>query len=308
MDSDGKLRRALLSVVGNDGQTRFSLGTQLALHYLQERGIQLEPLNGNSYRLGKAIFKRFTGNDGGYVGADLGGYQVLLNFWGKEANFRQYSLLEVLKGECTPEDIRDRLILIGSTASESSKDNFYTPYSKGGFSSPSKMPGVFIHANVTSQIINAALGNRPLLHTYNEIIESLWILFWGIIGIIISWRWRSLIAIALSVCLTSVSLIIICYLAFLLGWWLPLVPSILTMTATVITAIVLREKQRDRLRCHQTLIYLLREYRARPIVGRIALEYLKQSENQDNQMLIEKQIKHLPPKENLDKDGQSSLV
>ena len=298
LDSDGKVRRALLSFVGNDKQLRFSLSTRLALHYLQAREIELEPLNqnrdntslANRYRLGKAIFTRFTSNDGGYVGADPGGYQILLNFWGTEANFRQYSLKEVLNKEISPEDIRDRLILIGSTA-ESIKDFFYTPYSKGWFRSPQKMYGVFIQANITSQMISAAMDNRPLLRTHNELSESLWILLWGIIGAIISWRLQSSVSIILSVVLTSSLLIIICYLAFLLGWWLPVVPSLLTLIATIITSILIRNKQRDRRRFHNTLALLLKEYRERPIVARIALEYLKQSENKDNSYLIEQKIK-----------------
>ncbi|MDJ0632589.1 MAG: CHASE2 domain-containing protein [Xenococcaceae cyanobacterium MO_188.B29] len=298
LDSDGKVRRALLSLVGDDEQKRLSLSTKLALHYLQERKIQLEPLNqdrdnasfANRYRLGKAIFTRFTGNDGGYVGADSGGYQILLNFWGTEANFRQYSLKEVLNKEITPENIRDRLILIGSTA-ESIKDFFYTPYSQGWFSSPQKMYGVFIQAKITSQIISAAMDNRPLLRTHNELSESLWILLWGIIGAIISWRLQSSVSITLSVILTSSLLIIICYLAFLLGWWLPVVPSLLTLVATIITAILIRNRQRDRRKFDNTLAFLLKEYRERPIVGRIALEYLKQSENKDKSCLIDQKIK-----------------
>ena len=300
LDSDGKVRRALLSLVGDDRQIRFSLGTKLALHYLQDKKIQLEPLNHNRYRLGKAIFQRFNDNNGGYVRADGGGYQILLNFWGTEANFRQYSLTEVLNSEIAPEDIRDRLILIGCTA-ESIKDFFYTPYSKGWFRSPQKMPGVFIQANITSQIISAALDNRPLLRTHNELVESLWILLWGIVGVIISWRLRASMAISFYVCLTSSVLMIICYLAFLSGWWLPLIPSLLTLIATVITLIVIRNQQRDRLRFNHTLALLSETYRARGsasyaerlIVGRIALEYLKQSETKDNQILIEKEIKKL---------------
>ncbi len=156
------------------------------------------------------------------------------------------------------------------------------------------MPGVFIQANITSQIISAAIDNRPLLRTHNQLLESLWILFWGIIGVIISWRLRSAIAIVFCVCLTSSLLTIICYLAFLLGWWLPLIPSLLTLIATVITSIVIRNNQCDRLKFHQTLALLLKEYRDRPIVSRIALEYLKQSENKDNSYFIEQQIKQLP--------------
>ena len=240
VDSDGKIRRGLLSLVGNDKQTRFSLSTKLALNYLQERGIKLEPIDNNRYRLGKAIFERFNSNNGGYVRADEGGYQILLNYWGTEANFKQYSLTEVINNKIAPEEIKDRLILIGSTA-ESIKDSFYTPYSKGWFRSPQKMPGVFIHANITSQIVSAAIDNRPLLYTHSELLESLWILFWGVIGAMISWRLRTYIRISLYLCLTATTLMIICYLAFLSGWWLPLVPSLLTLFATAITLMIFRE-------------------------------------------------------------------
>ncbi|MGL4883584.1 MAG: CHASE2 domain-containing protein, partial [Waterburya sp.] len=201
LDSDGKIRRALLSTVGSDQQTRFSLGTQLALHYLQEQKIKLEPINNHRYRLGKAVFERFTPHSGGYIGADAKGYQILLNFWGTKANFKQYSLTKILKNEIATEDIRDRLIFIGSTA-ESLRDFFYTPYSQGWFRSPQKMPGVFIHANVSSQIINAAINNRPLLHTHNQLLESLWIFLWGITGVIIAWQILKTILIISSICLT----------------------------------------------------------------------------------------------------------
>ena len=293
VDSDGKVRRALLSLVGDDRQTRFSLGTKLALHYLQEREIRLELLNNYRYRLGKAIFQRFTRNNGGYMRADAGGYQILLNFWGKEANFRQYSLTEVLKNEISAENIRGHLIFIGSTA-ESIKDFFYTPYSKGWFRSPSQMPGVFIHANTASQIISAALDNRPLLCTHNKLLESTWILLWGMMGVVIFWRLQSAIATTLFVCLTSSLLIIICYWAFLSGWWIPLIPPVLTIIGTVMTVMVVSNKKLDRMRFYQTLTLLLKEYRDRPIVSRIALEYLKQSENKDNQILIAQKIKQLP--------------
>lgn len=103
------LRTAILSLVGDDGRVRFSLGTKLALNYLQNRGVELELLQGDRYRLGKAIFSRFGGDDGGYIRADSGGYQVLLNFWGTKANFQQYSLIEVLNGNIKTKHIRDRL-------------------------------------------------------------------------------------------------------------------------------------------------------------------------------------------------------
>ena len=292
LDTDRKIRRALLSTVDKDRQTRFSLGTILALHYLRSRNIQLEPIVNNRYRLGKAIFKRFNGNNGGYVNADPGGYQILLNFWGTDANFKQYSLTDVINNNIKTQDIQNKLILIGSTA-ESIKDFFYTPYSKGLFGYSQKMPGVFIHANVTSQIISAAIDNRPLLNTYNRFIESLWILLWGIIGGTIFWYLQNLFAIALNVVFISTLLIFICYRAFLSGLWLPLVPSLMVLILTIIISIIFKIRQTEQQKFNYILKLLLKQYPEHPLVSRIALEYLKRSESKENSSIIEKEIRQL---------------
>lgn len=289
LDKDRTIRRALLSVVGKDGQTKYSLGTKLALHYLQEKNITLQPINNNRYRLGKAVFQRFNGNNGGYVNADVGGYQILLNFWGTEANFPQYSLTEVLNNDFDPQAIRDRLILIGSTG-ESIKDFFYLPYSNNWFRYPQKIPGVFVHANVTSQIISAAIDNRPLLNTYNKVLEFIWILLWGIVSVIIFLYWRNIYAIAFVLLVSISCLLLICYLAFLAGWWLPFIPSLLTLVVTTVVLIIIRNRQKEQLKFNCILRSLLTKSRDRPIVSRIALEYFKQSENKHNQILIDKAI------------------
>ena len=290
VDSDGKVRRALLSV--ND---KYSLGTKLALDYLQQRNIELKPLDNkirHRYGLGKAIFERLNPNSGGYIRADARGYKILLNYWGAPANFRQYSLMKVLNNKIDPKDIKDRLVFIGSGSNvESSKDSFYTPYSKGWFRSPVKMPGVFIHANVASQIINAAIARRPLLRTYNEFLEFLIILSMGVVGAIISWRLKSSMAIVFYTCVVGMVLIIFSYQVFLLGWWLPLVPALLALVIVVFTAIFIRNKQQDLLKFERTLELILAEYRVRPIIAQIALENLKRSENEANSHLIEKRIK-----------------
>ena len=287
LDGDGRIRRALLSVVGDDGQLRLSLGTQLAMNYLQAKDVELKPIDSDRNSLGKAIFKRFQPHDGGYVRVNSGGYQVLLNYWGTPANFQQYSLTQVLNNQIEAENIRDRLILIGTTA-ESLKDSFYTPYSQGWFKSPKKMPGVFIHANVASQTISAAVDNRPLLRTHNKAIESLWILMWAAISTIIVWRFNSIAAIIPAIGSANLVLIILSYLAFLSGWWLPLIPSLLTLNAIALAVIIISNRQRDRLKLQHTLTLLFQE--PDPVVRKIALEYYKQSENRDNQIAIEQNI------------------
>ena len=291
VDSDGKVRRALLSV-----DDKYSLGTRLALHYLHQQNIELKPLDSNNHRysLGKAIFERLNRHSGGYIRADARGYKVMLDYWGTPANFQQYSLLEVLNNKIDPEDIRERLVFIGSGSNvESSKDSFYTPYSKGWFRSPAKMPGVFIHANVASQIINAAIARRSLLRTHNEFSELLIVLSIGIIGAVISLKLVSSMAIAFYTCIIDIILIVVCYQAFLLGWWLPLVPALLTLSVIVVIAVLIRNKQRDSFRFEHTLELVLAEFKTSPIVAKIALENLRRSENKANSYLVKKHIARL---------------
>src|SRR5919202_282578 len=171
LDADGKVRRGLLTIKEN-GQTKESLGVKLALMYLESKGIKLQVddatrnknQNKKRYRLGKAVFKPFTGNEAGYVRANSGGYQILLNYRGTPENFQTVSITDVLENRIPQEWVRDasgsafagRIVLIGATG-QSSNDLLFTPYSSRFFTSPKRMPGVVVHANLISQILSAAL-------------------------------------------------------------------------------------------------------------------------------------------------------
>ncbi|MDJ0594155.1 MAG: CHASE2 domain-containing protein [Pleurocapsa sp. MO_226.B13] len=293
VDADGKVRRALLSVILSDEELRYSFPIKLALHYLEAEGITLEPLDreGQPVRvsLGQAVFERFTGNDGGYVRTQSGGYQILLNFRGTQENFATFSLREVLDNQIPSDSFRDRLVLIGTTA-ESIKDLFYTPYSSRLFNSPDVMPGIVVHANITSQILSAALDGRPLLRSWSEPMEWLGILAIAGIGAVVSWRFKSTGAIAFCVLVASSGLLGGCYLAFVWGWWLPFIPSWLVLLGSAIALLVVTNKKRERLQFRFTLALLLETYQDDPALGRIAIEYLKQSESQENRAFIDRQL------------------
>jgi CHASE2 domain-containing sensor protein len=291
VDADSKVRRALLSVSLSDSDVRYSLAVKLALHYLKAEGVNLEDLGGEQVRLGKAIFNRFEGNDGGYVRANSGGYQILLNFRGSLANFSTVSLEQVLNNQIPLNSFRSRLVIIGTTA-ESLNDSFYTPYSGNLFSSPQRMAGVTLHANIASQIISSALEGRPLLRTWGEPLEWLWILIWAGVGTAVSWRLKSPIFIIISnILLATGGLLGGCYLAFLLGWWVPAVPSLLALLGAAGALWIITNRQRDRLLFQLTLARLLAVQQDYPTVGRIAIEYLKQSETRENQVFMERQLK-----------------
>jgi adenylate cyclase len=289
VDGDGRVRRALLA-----SGVRYSLAVKLALHYLKAEGVNMKELGGEQVRLGKALFRRFEGNDGGYVRADSGGYQILLNYRGPQANFSTVSLKQVLNNQVPPNSFRARLVIIGTTAA-SLKDLFYTPYGGNLFSSPQRMAGVALHANIASQIISSALEGRSLLCPWGKPLEWLWILAWAGVGAAVSWRLKSPTAIIASSVLAAGGLLGIGYLAFLAGWWVPAVPSLLALWGAVGALAIVTNRQRDKLLFHLTWTRLLAVQRDEPTVGRIAMEYFKQSETRENQVLMERQLKSEAP-------------
>ncbi|MCC5667934.1 CHASE2 domain-containing protein [Nostoc sp. CHAB 5784] len=294
VDADGKVRRALLSVDLSQNETRYSLAMKLAQHYLEDEKITIKFLDNDPerqrLRWGKAVFERFVGNDGGYVHADSGGYQILLNFRGNQENFATFPLRDILEKTIPPDSLRDRLVLIGTNAA-SIKDVFYTPYNSGLFSSPQPMTGVSVHANIISQIISAVVDGRPLLRVWQEPTEWLWILVWAGLGALVSRQLRSSIAIAASIIFAGAGLLGIGFLAFCLGWWLPIIPSLLVFLGSAVALELVTHKQLERLQFHHTLALLLEMCQDHPLAGAIAIEYLKQSESQDNQAFIEQQLR-----------------
>lgn len=239
IDEDNRVRRGLLSVINESGEIFYSLSVHLALIYLHQQGISPQIVEGtdNWWQLGQTRFVPFEENDGGYVRADDGGYQVLLNYRGPARHFDTVSMTDILEDRVSPEWGRDRIILIGAIG-ESFQDLFSTPYTRN----PSqRMAGVEIHANIASLIISAALDNRPLLQTWSELAECLWILLWSIIGATLAWQLRYAggvshfsIKKAVSPIIAAAILFGSTYAAFLWGWWIPFVPPLLALADSVV--------------------------------------------------------------------------
>lgn len=148
--------------------------------------------------------------------------------------------------------MRDRIVLIGSVA-DSINDFFYTPYSgglinhnRGVIASPVRTPRVEIHANLASQLLNSALNNRPLIKVWSEPIESLWIIFWAALPAIIIWQLQfttnsknftlKLFLIMLFSSGVAASILLLgSYQAFLISWWIPVIPSLLAFCFSALT-------------------------------------------------------------------------
>ncbi len=245
VDTDGKVRRSLL-YWHLKGKAYESFALKIALVYLKAKGITPKPAQVNSkyLELGQSIFRPFQPNDGGYVQANDKGYQVLVNFR-RPGSFRTVSMADVLAGRVNSGLERDasrrafagRIVLIGSTAS-SLQDFFYTPYSNSLISEAQPMSGVELNANFVSQILSSTLSGRPLIQVWSELMEWLWIWAWSTLGAGLIWRVRSPIRALGCLLLASASLGGSCYLAFLAGWWLPLIPPVLGLlgSAAIITS------------------------------------------------------------------------
>ena len=234
LDTDGRIRRSLLYLRTQDNRSIFTLGTRLAFAYLEGEGINRQPLNPEEtqFRLGRAVFTPLQPNDGGYVGVNAGGYQILSNFPKFQKGFRTVSITNVLQGRMPPDLVRDRIVLIGLTA-ESLKDSFFTSYTTNRIAAPA---GVEVHALLTSQLLSAALDGRPLLNVWSDPIEWLWIVVWSTLGAVIGWTSSSPRQTASRVVLLGIALLGGAYVLFLVGWWLIIIPSLFALVGSAIAS------------------------------------------------------------------------
>jgi adenylate cyclase len=291
LDGDGKVRRALLSIRMDNSEVRLNMGLQLALYYLKTLGITPQPKisNPDEINLGKTKIVPLDSWDGGYVGGDMGGYQILLNFHGTKEHFQTFSIKDLLANKIKPESLINRVVLIGVIA-ESVNDFFQTPYSSSIFEHPKQMAGVTIHANITSQILSAALDGRPILRTFPKFWEWLWILLFSGIGATLTWLWKSPKITITLIAIAILGLVVITYLAFLMGWWIPIVSPIAALIVAATTLSIITSQRLEKIRLCQTVQLLSAILQEEPAAGQIAIEYLKQAESQENQALIEQII------------------
>jgi CHASE2 domain-containing sensor protein len=227
-DADGQVRRSLLGMYRDKTKKEyvFSLSLRLAEAYLATREIFLE--NGisdpHAMRFNQTELPRFLANTGGYVNANVEGVQILLNYRRGKQRFRTFSFEDILNQKVAPDLLRDRIVIVGITAD--SINDFLNTAAIAQLNPPGMMRGVEFHAHATSQIISAVLEGRPLLKTFPDRLEYLWILGWGLLAIPLGNLTQSAIKNLFGALLASCVLLGISYvLLWIGGWWLPVVPA-----------------------------------------------------------------------------------
>lgn len=246
-DGDGVMRRHLLSMDAQPGNchTAYAFSTMLADRYLQAqpKSIALK-LRHHSLQLGEHQFDFLDSHRGAYQQVDARGYQLLLNyrFSGSLTNaIRSISLAEIFT---VPEGqlqqlIKNKVILIGTTDSRY-KDISKTPYlSQNDNRCPEHqgyecISGVFLQAQMTSQLISAALENRPLLWAATFWVDSSIVLLCSTVGGLLGWvvrnRWLLIVLASTTIIIISIGSI---SLLATNGYWFPLLPSLFGMLITI---------------------------------------------------------------------------
>lgn len=145
----------------------------------------------------------------------------------------QVSFQDVLEGKVDPATFRDRSVVIGTTATSMAKmsNTPLVPLKYSGVASP-----VWV-AHELDNIYSIALDGWPVLNLPPRAISLLgllalaWLSCWHFLAIrsLGGWAWRA--------AFWAVALVGGAYLAYRLGWWLPVVPALITVALAVILVV-----------------------------------------------------------------------
>ncbi len=261
-DSDGVVRRQILVMKqerDSPCETESSFALQLAARYLFDKGIELNTSNEDyiqfNSQLNSKVFQTLKfGRSGAYQhqkGTDLNGVQLLINYR-NVANDNDYSnfgyesvtLDQILKDDLASKrlEIKDKVVIIGITGNTITKDTVPTPYSntQGYYK---ETPGVFIQAQMVSQILSAVLENRPILWVLPAWGDILWIWVWSLASGLIVWRLHSQVSKGGSIVATVVILYGACTLCiFQQGLWLPFVPPAFAVVTSGVAVLFIQRR------------------------------------------------------------------
>jgi CHASE2 domain-containing sensor protein len=251
VDRDVVVRRQLLGGFTDslrrreDCNTNESFSLKLANNYLESRNVKAITLDSSGDQICKIYLPNgktleslhpFTG---GYQFDTriIGGCQVLLRYRinrdGQDNDTwrpaEMFTVQEVLNGELESKDVKDKLVFIGVTRTDGYREYWNTPYN---VRMGNQMSGVMLQAQMTSQLLDAALGKASLIWVLPFWGEWLWILLWSSVGGVIVWQFqRAATRVGALVIAGGVSYAI-CLIGFqAASGWLPFVPVALVLIA-----------------------------------------------------------------------------
>ncbi|MBD2778923.1 CHASE2 domain-containing protein [Iningainema tapete] len=222
----------------------YAFSLQLALNYLDKEGKTSDVTKEGYLQIGDVVFPQLKEHTSGYQKVDASGYQVLLNYRSLpsvEKIAQQVSLRDVLDKKIPSESVellKDRVILIGLSAPTNTNDYWKTPFSATAKPNQKQIPGVFVQAQMLSQILSAVLDRRPLLWWWSGWVEAFWVWQWSLVGGITAWYFSKPLHLGLAVAVTLLTLFGLCFGIFILAGWVPLIPSALALLTTQVVVVL----------------------------------------------------------------------
>ncbi len=237
VDADGTVRRHFMFAALGDSEF-YSFSLRLAQRFLSQKGrvTQAEP---NAIALGATRIKPIEPNTGGYQNIDTKGYQALIRYFPMSEVAQQLSLMQVLSGDYDPTMIAGKIVIIGTTAA-SQQDIFQTPFSATA-NGDLRTPGVVIHAQLTNQLLSAALDGRSPLRSWSQWAELSYAALCGLGGGLVIWRFSRPHIIVIFTLAGIAGSFIAAGLLFAHGVWIPVVLPLAALVGTEASLMVYKE-------------------------------------------------------------------
>lgn len=244
-DRDRVIRTQILRATSNsDCNPGYSFELRVAQHYLSQFNIELDSLppqtlenqqRKGSLKFGNTLFPRLTEDSGGYHNRNAILYEVLFNYRAGDRVADSVTLHDVLNRKVDPDLVKNRIVLISATA-KSQNSYLKTPIYFSRFGNREReMPSLFVSAHQVSQIISAVLEDRPLIQNWPKSIELIWVWLWAVFGggltmIWVRHKYRVILGISMTFLILTLWGISLIYLVY--GWWIPVVPAVLSLAAS----------------------------------------------------------------------------
>ncbi|MBD2579887.1 CHASE2 domain-containing protein [Oscillatoria sp. FACHB-1406] len=208
-----------------------SLSFQLAQHYLQRNLLPTFSFSDRGdLRVSDRIIPTLNDRFAAYSSLD-GGYQMMLNYRSNPQPAMHASVEDVLSGKLPRDRIEGKIVLIGD-GNEIANTPDRTPYGM--------LPQAWIQAHATSQLLDVAIDNRPLIWALPQWGnlqwgDAIWVFIWSMFGGTLSWVFKKKrLVLGLSLGAILIFLERICLFLLERGGWMPLVPTVLALLATAL--------------------------------------------------------------------------
>ncbi len=225
IDTSGVVRRQLLlAQLPESDELYYSFPLRIALKYLTIERLEIQQ---TALTLGQTVIPRLDASFGGYQGIDNNGFQTMIQYRTLGDGFPSISLTDVLTQNFTPDQVRDKVVLIGSTT-HSLKDYFYKPARLGepAYAAPLHTPdslisGVELLGQMVSQLLDTATGDLLGYWALPDTVEVLLVLVWSLVGGLLALNTRAAFWIGVELAVSTLAVIGISYVALQYQGWIP---------------------------------------------------------------------------------------